>query len=353
MTRIRVNTDKSCDVLIERGLMSRAGDALAEAAGEGRRVAIITDDIVEGLYGGRVQRSLEARGFETLVHAMPAGEAHKGLAEWANMLQFLASGGITRSDIVLALGGGVPGDMAGFAAASYMRGVRLVQMPTTLLAMVDSSVGGKTGFNLAEGKNLVGAFHQPVAVLCDPCALDTLPPPVLADGTAEALKYGVLGDVELFAMLSTGAWLQSADTVIERCVRRKAALVAADEKDTGDRRLLNLGHTFGHAIEKVSGYTVTHGHAVAIGMVCAARLAASLGLCDNCVVDEIRAALEANSLPTESPFGASELAQAAVADKKRDGGMITLVLPRRVGECVLYDADMDELPRLMRLAAGR
>ncbi len=352
MIEVRVNAGKGYAVRIKRGIICRLGAEMMRVIGKPCKIALISDDTVSELYGDKARKALAACGFDVRGYVMPHGEKHKTLAEWEKMLRFMSESGLTRTDCVIALGGGVVGDMAGFAAASCMRGVRLVHVPTTLLAMVDSSVGGKTGCNLAEGKNLVGAFYQPEAVFCDPDALDTLPGETLADGMAEAVKYGVLGDTELFELLSSGGLMPNAERVIARCAGMKAALVASDERDLGERVLLNLGHTFGHAIEKLSGYEVTHGHAVAVGMARAAVLARELGLCDAETAVKIRNALTANGLPFKSPFSAQELAEAAMRDKKRSGRQITLVLPKRIGECVPYRAEISDLPRLMRLSEG-
>jgi 3-dehydroquinate synthase len=262
------------------------------------------------------------------------------------MLNFLAENRLTRRDTVVALGGGVTGDLAGFVAATYLRGVNVLQLPTTLLAMVDSSVGGKTGVNLPTGKNLAGAFHQPIVVLCDVDALTTLPADVLADGVAEALKYGVLRDENLFALLAAGNWHKEAEAVVERCVEMKAEVCAADEREAGLRQFLNLGHTFGHAIERCSAYTIPHGHAVAVGMVMAARIAAHLGRCDPACARTIAAALTANGLPTETDLAPEALAQAALADKKRADDTITLILPNRIGACELFPAPVKRLTEL-------
>ena len=230
--------------------------------------------------------------------------------------------------------------------------IHILQIPTTLLAMIDSSVGGKTGVDLGGLKNQVGAFHQPRLVLIDPEALATLPAATLSDGAAEAVKYGVLGDGELFERLSRGGWTADAEWVIERCVTQKAALVAADERDRGSRQLLNLGHTLGHAIEKCSGFHFSHGRAVAVGMIYAARIARGMGLCGPEVEEAISAALAAGGLPLSAPYGAAELAAAAMADKKRAGAEITLVLPREIGRCELRRVPAAELEKLTRVAVG-
>ena len=352
MRCVEVRAGRPYEVFIGRGLMDAAGGMIVEALGGTRMAAILTDDTVDALYGARVEQALSESGLRTCRFAMPHGEAHKTLATWEKMLAFLSEQGMTRADAVVALGGGVPGDVAGFAAACYQRGVDLVQIPTTLLAMIDSSVGGKTGVDLGGLKNQVGAFHQPRLVLIDPDALSTLPAATLSDGAAEAVKYGVLGDTELFERLSRGGWTEDAEWVIERCVFHKAALVAADELDRGSRQLLNLGHTLGHAIEKCSGFRFSHGQAVAVGMIYAARIARSMGLCGPEVEADIAAALTAGGLPLSAPYGAAELAAAAMADKKRAGGEIPLVLPRAIGRCELRRVPAAELEELARVAVG-
>lgn len=352
MRCVQVKAGRPYEVFIGRGLMEAAGGMIVEALGGKRMAAILTDDTVDALYGARVEQALSESGLRTCRFAMPHGEAHKTLATWEKMLAFLSEQGMTRTDAVVALGGGVPGDVAGFAAASYQRGVALIQIPTTLLAMIDSSVGGKTGVDLGGLKNQVGAFHQPRLVLIDPDVLSTLPAATLADGAAEAVKYGVLGDTELFERLSRSGWTADAEWVIERCVTAKAALVAADERDTGSRQLLNLGHTLGHAIEKCSDFRFSHGQAVAVGMIYAARIARSMGLCGPEVEAGIAAALTAGGLPLAAPYGAAELAAAAMADKKRAGGEITLVLPREIGRCELVRVPVADMEELARVALG-
>lgn len=343
MRTVHVEAGRPYDVLISRGLMDEAGARLRALLGRACRAAVLTDDRVAGLYGERVCGALAGAGFETCLWAMPNGEAHKTLETWRDMLGFLSEQGMTRADVVVALGGGVPGDAAGFAAACYQRGIDFVQIPTTLLAMIDSSVGGKTGVDLGLLKNQVGAFHQPRLVLCDPDALNSLPPHTLRDGLAEAVKYGVLGDTRLFALLAGGGFARDPEWVIETCVAHKARLVAQDERDAGRRQLLNLGHTWGHALEKCSGFALTHGQAVAIGMVCAARFAAGEGLCGPDVAEDIRRALEACGLPTEAQYDGAELARAMRADKKRTGDGITLVLPRAIGRCELYHTQIERM----------
>ncbi|MCH5183067.1 MAG: 3-dehydroquinate synthase [Oscillospiraceae bacterium] len=348
MNVIQVKASKPYDVCIENGLLDRVGELSAPLL-PGRTAALITEETVNSLYGDRAVGALERAGFTVHRLVLPAGEETKCLTRFGEVLEFLASRRLTRTDAVFALGGGVIGDLAGFAAAVYLRGVRYVQIPTTLLAAVDSSVGGKTAIDLSVGKNLAGAFHQPAAVFCDPTLLSTLPPETFSDGCAEVIKYAVLAGEPLYSLLQTPA---SADweTIITECVSVKRNLVEADEFDTGERMLLNLGHTFGHAIEQASALSVTHGKGVAIGTVAAARLSAHLGLCDPQLPEQIAGLLARYGLPVESPYPAAELEGHMLSDKKRAGKTIRLVLPEGFGRCILRETPIDELPALLREA---
>ncbi len=350
MRIVEVRTGTPYQVRIERGLLDQLGSEMLALLGKTCKVALLTDETVNALYGDRAAASLQNSGFATVRYANQVGEEHKTLADWQKMLEFMAQEHLTRSDCIVALGGGIVGDMAGFAAACYLRGIRFVQVPTTLLAMVDSSVGGKTGVNLASGKNQLGAFYQPRMVLCDPDVLSTLPPETLADGVSESIKYGVLGEDEVFNWFENADWTAHTEELIERCIKAKAAVVEADERDTGCRQLLNLGHTLGHAIEKESNYEVTHGHAVAIGMVLATKLALQLELCQPDAVDRLIRTLERNHLPTATQLTAQQLADAALSDKKRTGGTLTLVLPTRIGHCQLHPVPVDSLNELIALS---
>ena len=308
-------------------------DDLGRYVSSGTAALVVTEEHVAPLLLERACRALRAADVRAVPAILPAGEETKSLAQYAALL---AEAGLTRADTVVALGGGVIGDLAGFAAATWLRGIRLVQVPTTLLAMVDSSVGGKTAIDLPEGKNLVGAFHQPAAVVCDPQLLDTLPPAILRDGCAEALKTAVLFDPDLFSHLAARGTDFDRMTVLPRCIACKRDAVCADEFDRGARQLLNLGHTAGHAIETLSGYRIAHGHAVAIGLAIMAR-----AFCRDAA--EIEAALIKLGLPTRTEFSPEQLAQAALADKKRAGERITLVIPRAIGDCVLREVPVDTL----------
>ena len=353
MNTVRVETGVPYEVRIGRGAIFQTGEWLASLT-PSRSVALISDDTVDALYGDAVQTSLSQAGFQAARFCFPHGETNKTLATFGRIIDFLADNHLTRADTVVALGGGVTGDMAGFAAATYLRGIQVAQIPTTLLAMVDSSVGGKTGVDIAAGKNLVGAFYQPIGVLCDPDTLRTLPPEVLADGMAEVVKYGMLCDAALFASLMEGTPpLSAMETVIERCVAIKAGVCAGDECDRGQRQMLNLGHTFGHAIERCSEYRIPHGHAVAIGMVYVARIAVALGICDGSCLTALQDTLKRNGLPVTSPFTAEALACAALGDKKRAGDTLTLVLPKAIGECTLYPVPVQRLVELAETAIAK
>lgn len=309
----------------------------------GRHVLVVSNSTVAPLYLPRVEAGLE--GFKHAALVLPDGEAHKTLARTANVFAALAELGASRDATILALGGGVIGDLAGFAAACWMRGIDFVQMPTTLLAMVDSSVGGKTGVNLPEGKNLVGAFHQPRAVVADTATLATLPPREYRAGLAEVVKYGAIADAPFFAWLETHAdalAARDADALavaIETSCASKAAIVARDEHEHGERALLNFGHTFGHALETVGGYgTLLHGEAVAIGMVLAAKLSARLGLAGTEECERLAALLSRLGLPTQAPpLDAPRLLGAMRLDKKNLGGRLRLILWRGIGHAEIVD----------------
>ncbi|MDO4315196.1 MAG: 3-dehydroquinate synthase [Oscillospiraceae bacterium] len=346
---IPVNTFPPYAVSIGPGLLSACGPQLREIVGP-CHMAVVTDSTVAPLYLDTVARSLRDAGFAVSSYVFPAGEGSKNFETLSAILEFLAEERLTRTDCVAALGGGVTGDMAGFAAAVYLRGIRCVQLPTTLLSAVDSSVGGKTAIDLKAGKNLAGAFLQPAAVLCDTGCLSTLPAAVFADGAAEAIKTGVLCDESLFSLFEDGTLTAAPGEVIARCVAYKAGVVERDEKEQGERRLLNLGHTVGHAIEKCSGYAIPHGHAVAAGLAVIARSAEALGWTEEPIAARVAACLAKNGLPTGTAYGAAELAHAASADKKRAGADITLVIPKKIGVCALKKMPVAEL--LPVIAAG-
>jgi 3-dehydroquinate synthase len=324
------------------GLLGRLGPLIRETL-DVVRVAVVTNPTVEELYLEPVLASLEQAGIEPLSCIMPDGEAHKTLQTLAALYDQFVTGGLDRSGAVLALGGGVTCDVAGFAAATYMRGLPVVQVPTTLLSMVDASVGGKTAVDLPQGKNLVGAFKQPALVAIDPSVLETLPAPEVASGMAELIKHGVLADPELFAELAAGPLEGSPErrpwsTWIARSLQVKIEVVEEDPYERGRRAILNLGHTAGHALEQLSGFRMRHGEAVSIGMGIAARIAVELGLAEAGLPQQIANVLARHALPTACPPVDADAVWAAMGrDKKKRGQTLRWVLPRRIGEVEIVE----------------
>lgn len=337
MKTISVKASRDYNVLIGSGLLSLLGNEILKVLEKPCKIAIISDSNVWPLYGQCAEDSLNRCGFTTINFTFPAGESSKNTETYFQLLNFLAANKLTRSDAVLALGGGVTGDMAGFAAASFLRGIRYIQVPTTLLAMVDSSVGGKTAIDLPAGKNLVGAFYQPALVLCDLDALNTLPGSVFSDGCAEVIKYGVLYDRKLFDHLSAKGLDFDRESVVARCVELKRDVVAEDEFDTGARQKLNLGHTIGHGIEAQSKFAITHGQAVAIGMAIVAKAG-----CKE-IYNELCSVLKKFALPVSTGFTAKQLYASALSDKKRSGGTVNLIIPREIGYCEIVPTPVEKL----------
>ncbi len=331
--------DRSYPIVLGHGVLAETGVWLKEVAPPGR-CALVTNPTVGALYADTVIRSAAAAGFEPVRIDVPDGEEHKNLASLARIYDGLVDAALERNSPLLALGGGVVGDLAGFAAATYLRGIPYLQLPTTLLAQVDSSVGGKTGIDHPRGKNLIGAFYQPRAVLIDLATLRTLPRRQLLAGFAEVVKYGAILDAELFAFLEQElAQVLALDSavlqhVVRRCCELKAQVVERDERESGERAVLNFGHTIGHALESVTGYTrFLHGEAVAIGMVAEASVSAALGLCRPEVVERLRALLERAGLPVELPadIDREKLAGAIELDKKVRGGKVKFVALEALG----------------------
>ncbi|NLF34576.1 MAG: 3-dehydroquinate synthase [Clostridiales bacterium] len=350
LQRVRIRAGGGYTVTIGPGLLPRCGALLAETIPP-CRAAVVTDSTVAERYLPAVRASLEAAGFPVCHFIFPAGEDAKTLSTLSEVLNFLAGQHLTRADLVVTLGGGVAGDLGGFAAGVYHRGIRFVQLPTTLLAAVDASVGGKTAVDLPQGKNLAGVFWQPSAVLCDTLCLSTQPAHGVADGVAEVIKYGVLADRALFDAFDADRLPEPErmPALIARCVAIKGALVEEDPLDHGRRRLLNLGHTIGHAIEACSGFSLSHGRAVAIGMAMVARAAERLSLAVPGTAAAISRVLRRNGLPVTTDYPAQALYSAALSDKKRGGDQITLVIPRAIGDCVLHTIPVPELARIIAL----
>ncbi len=342
MKEIFVQTQPAYPVLVGSGLLQEAGERLKSYL-QGETLCIVSDDKVNALHGDWLEGSLQKVGYRTCRFVFPAGEASKNGNTYLALLGFLAEQGLTRSDGIVALGGGVVGDLAGFAAATYLRGIDFAQIPTSLLAMVDSSVGGKTAIDLPQGKNLAGAFYQPKLVLCDTALLNTLPRAAFLDGCAEVIKYGVIGNKPLFDLLQSQGLDFDREDVIARCIGQKADVVVEDETDHGLRQLLNLGHTVGHAIEVCSGLAWSHGKAVAAGMAIVCRSAVEADLCPAADAQALEALLRQFELPVQCEFTAAQLAEAAHSDKKRRGGSLTLVLPYAIGDTRLYSMPVDDL----------
>lgn len=343
MKTITVSASKQYDVLVGTGLLPHLGKYIRSVSKAGR-IAIISDSNVWPLYGSTVMKSLERSGYSgTVSYRFPAGEESKNGATYLEILEFLAENHLTRADCIVALGGGVTGDMAGFAAATFLRGIDYIQVPTTLLAAVDSSVGGKTAIDLKAGKNLAGAFYQPKLVLCDLDTLHTLPKNVFRDGCAEVIKYGVLYDPALFAHLAEHGLSFHREDVVSRCIELKRDVVAGDEFDRGARQKLNLGHTIGHGVEANSNFTVSHGQAVAIGMAVVSRAAAVKDICPESVKDAVIEVLKKFDLPVSTVFDAAEIYASALSDKKRSGGTVNLIVPKEIGECIILPTAVEEL----------
>lgn len=344
-----IQTGKPYPVYIGNGLLAQAGSIFTENLPRlaGKSVVIISDSSVMPIYGDTVSKSFQAIGCNVSEYQIPAGETSKNWSLLGELLEHLAGLQLTRSDYLIALGGGVVGDLTGFAASIYLRGISFLQIPTTLLAAVDSSVGGKTAVDLHAGKNLAGTFWQPDAVLCDTDAFGTLPGETFLDGVAESIKYGILRDRQLFDDILRGGLNQHCTEIVAKCIAMKGEIVSEDEFDRGTRELLNLGHTFGHAVELLSHYEVSHGHAVAIGMSMAGEASARLGLCSGECSAEITSALARLGFSLDCPYGREELFRAMLQDKKRKSNTIDLILPYAVGDCRICPMSLDELKEVL------
>lgn len=342
MRTVTVSVSKTYNIKIGSGLLDSIGMEAA-ALGKAAKACIVSDSNVFPLYGQRVEDSLKAAGFTVSSFVFPAGEESKNGTTFLSLLNALASSQLTRSDLIIALGGGVVGDLAGFAAACYLRGIRFIQVPTTLLAAVDSSVGGKTAIDLPAGKNLAGAFCQPSLVLCDTDTLNSLPEEIFRDGCAEVIKYAVLYDPALFDELQDICLGFDRERVIARCVELKRDVVTEDEFDTGSRMKLNLGHTIGHGVEAMSHFSLSHGKAVAVGMAIVSRAAVKMGICSQSCSDRIQALLEAFQLPVSTDYSSDALYRYTLSDKKRSGGTIHLIIPREIGCCEITPTPVAEL----------
>lgn len=337
------------DIEIAAGLLPEVGAKVAQLLPKARKAAIISDTNVAPLYAGRLQQSLEAAGFAVSQVIIQAGEQSKNMQVLSDVLEQLAAAGLTRTDVVLTLGGGVVGDLGGFAAASFMRGVAFVQIPTSLLAQIDSSVGGKVAVDLKAGKNLAGAFYQPKAVFIDTDLLATLSTRFLHDGLAEAIKYGCIKDAALFEKIasfnSDAELLADIGSVVATCCAIKARIVEQDEFDTGLRMLLNFGHTLGHAVEQHFGYShFTHGEGVAIGMYQLTARTEELGITAKGTAERIKSVLAKYNLPCDAGVDKSLLLDTMARDKKKNGNSITLIVLKEIGEGMLQKTNWSDVP---------
>ncbi len=347
MTKIRINTSKPYDVVIGKGLLENAGELIANTI-KGRKAVIVTDDIVNSLYAEKLTASMAKAGFTTDVFVFPNGEESKSHKTLIELYDFLSKKNITRSDFLIALGGGVVGDLTGFAAATYLRGIDYVQIPTTLLAQVDSSVGGKTAVDIEAGKNLVGAFKQPDIVIADTDTLATLTDDIFTDGMGEVVKYGMIWSKSLFELLKTGKAKENLEKIVEECVDIKRQVVETDEFDTGLRMILNFGHTLGHSIEKFYNYKgFSHGKAVSVGMYLMTVIAEKGGLIETPLSEELKACLEANNMPFTSEAGAASLFSGAVNDKKRFSDNINLIICREIGKADIVKMNINDFKKLI------
>ena len=345
MDTIHIQASTAYDVIIERNSLPRIGEYL-HSIKPACSVMIVTDDNVGSLYASTVSDSLQQAGYTVHTYMFPHGESEKNGYRLMDLVETLGGTKLTRKDLIIALGGGVVGDLAGFAAATYLRGIDYVQVPTSLLAAVDSSVGGKTAVNLKCGKNLWGAFKQPILVLCDPKTLSTLPKEEWINGCGEIIKYGFLDHPELLDQLRERPLLQypeDVDSIISQCVRIKAQVVELDERESGLRATLNLGHTFGHGIEHGSAFTIPHGNAVALGLLIMARGAVAHRELDASVLPILENLLQSHQLPTATTISKDIILEEASHDKKASGSSITIVVPTGYGMSVLKKVTFQEL----------
>ena len=350
MICVEVKASRDYEIRIESGSLKKAGEYIGQVVA-GRHAVIVTDSTVKELYLDTVEESLSRAGFQIDSFVIPSGEKSKDAAHYIQLLEFLAEKTVTRSDVLVALGGGVVGDLTGFAAATFLRGVHFVQIPTTLLAAVDSSVGGKTAIDLQAGKKLAGCYYQPSLVLCDCETLKSLKPETFSEGMAEVIKYGAIADRKLWEKLRAPIWPQ-IEEIVARCVEIKRDIVEQDEFDLGVRQYLNFGHTIGHSIEKNSGYEISHGRAVAIGMVLAAKLSVKQGECGEECLGQMREMLERYELPTTTDYSAEQLIGPMKADKKRSGNTVSFILLREIGQCFSRKMTINEMDEAVREILG-
>ena len=346
MRTLQIASSHPYEVLIGSEILGDTGNHIKKI-GEYPKVAVISDDVTGRLFGSTLKDSLTKSGIAACFFSFPNGEKSKNLDTLKQIYSFLVREEITRSDLIIALGGGVVGDITGFAAATYLRGVDYIQIPTTLISQTDSSVGGKTAVNLPEGKNLCGCFHSPKLVLCDTALLKA--PFLIREGIAEVIKCGLLADPELFSMLENGAAETKLEELVTRSISIKGRIVAGDEWDRGERQLLNLGHTLGHGVEKLSGFTVPHGIAVGIGLSMILSACAANGLLESSVLKRLHLLFERFDLPSVYEGATlSEIIEVAFSDKKRFGEEINLIICTGIGTCSIKKMPIIQLDAFVR-----
>lgn len=334
MKTIHLTASRSYDILIDSGLFEQVPFLIGPFC-KGRNVAIITDDIVNELYGEQLLKQLEQNRYSAIKYVFPNGETSKNINTLSNILEFLAVNNFKRNDYIIALGGGVVGDIAGLASAIYMRGIEFIQIPTTLLAMVDASVGGKTAIDLKTGKNLAGAFWQPSLVICDTNIIKALPDDIFREGMGEVLKYEVIDNLGIFESVFNNRVFNDLDSIIYNCIESKRRIVEEDEfETTGKRKLLNVGHTFAHGLEKLSNYEIYHGVAVATGLVWEAGLSYKLNMCSKSTFETIKQAVMKWNLLIDFKYNFEEMVNAMKKDKKNNDSLISFMLPLQLGNCV-------------------
>ena len=347
MKVISINTSKPYDVVIGCNIIGNAGSLLKNNI-KSETIAVICDDNVSKLYSKALCSSLENSSFRTVQFVFPHGESSKNAENYLAILNFLAEKKISRSDAVIALGGGVTGDLAGFAAATYMRGIPYIQIPTTLLAAVDSSIGGKTAIDLTAGKNLAGAFYQPSLVICDTETFSTLPTREFKNGIGEIIKHGFLAGEDKFRSLEVPIHTNLEETIAWN-IEVKRDVVVSDEFELGPRKLLNFGHTIGHAIEYLSSYKISHGEAVAAGMSIETRMAYRMGLCSEECVKQLHNMIKLYDFETNTSCSPEELIEICLMDKKRSGSSISLVLPLDIGNSIIKEIPINDLENYIKL----
>ena len=351
MKKITVNASTSYEILVEKNLLASCGKHIKSVT-NAEKIAVITDDNVDELYSEKVINSLKSEGFKVCKFVFKHGEAQKCSETLNDIYDFLVENEITRTDCIVALGGGVVGDISGYAAATYLRGIDFIQLPTTLLAQVDSSVGGKTAIDLPSGKNLVGAFKQPKLVLCDTDTLKSLSDDIFSDGMGEVVKYGMIKSSALFSLISSKNIRDDENLlteVISQCISIKRDIVEADEFEKGERMLLNFGHTLGHAIEKAGNFTdITHGKAVGIGMSLMTEICEKNELCQSGTHKMLNNCLSLYNIPTQTQYNLSLLSDFCLNDKKRNGGNISIVICKEIGKSEVKKLTIDEFKALIR-----